>query len=443
MKAMKEKFKKGAASFYIVAFSTLILLIVATSFATVIISEIERTSNDDLSQSAYDSAMAGIEDGKLAFYSYQNCLANGGDNCAQIQSWMENSDCYVVGRVLGRYKGDNVGEVKITESGENNMQQAYTCVKVSYPSDYRATLSGAQSIRVVRVKFDKNVDVDRIEGVRVSWYSSTDRSKYRFANFSGNSVKFPRINGSASLSAPPTISVALVQTAQNFTLDDFDTSRGGAINGETNRGMVYLVPTDGRKKGDNGKTYRVASWECLFGEGPECSEDDVTNVVRTGFWESNNKTSVNLPYAVDCSTNSSNGTDFACSADLVIPNPVGTGGRNRDTFMVAVALPYGGPDTEFKLQFLCEEECEVNNGGSVGSDGANAVASLRTQVEIDSTGRANDIYRRVAVRLEPGANNSNLSLLGPLELLGSGTSSSARNEMLLEKNLSPTVEYNF
>ena len=54
----KPKFKKGAASFYIVAFSTLILLIVATSFAAVIISEITRTSNDDLSQSAYDSSMA-------------------------------------------------------------------------------------------------------------------------------------------------------------------------------------------------------------------------------------------------------------------------------------------------------------------------------------------------------------------------------------------------
>ena len=55
MIGIKNKFKKGAASFYIVAFSTLILMILATSFAAVIISSLDRTANDDLSQSAYDS----------------------------------------------------------------------------------------------------------------------------------------------------------------------------------------------------------------------------------------------------------------------------------------------------------------------------------------------------------------------------------------------------
>ena len=70
---MKRRTKEGAASFYVVAFSTLVLMIIATSFAAIIISEVTRTMNDDLSQSAYDSAMAGIEDAKLAFYNYQNC----------------------------------------------------------------------------------------------------------------------------------------------------------------------------------------------------------------------------------------------------------------------------------------------------------------------------------------------------------------------------------
>ena len=64
MKKTNKKTKKGAASFYVVAFSTLILMIIATSFAAIIISEVTRTSNDDLAQSAYDSAMAGVEDAK-------------------------------------------------------------------------------------------------------------------------------------------------------------------------------------------------------------------------------------------------------------------------------------------------------------------------------------------------------------------------------------------
>ena len=96
---MKRRIKEGAASFYVVALSTLILMIIATSFAAIIISEVTRTMNDDLSQSAYDSAMAGIEDAKLAFYNYQNCLAqqngeSGGmtSNCVGIIDSMNSNN---------------------------------------------------------------------------------------------------------------------------------------------------------------------------------------------------------------------------------------------------------------------------------------------------------------------------------------------------------------
>ena len=97
------KFKKGAASFYVVAFSTLILLIIAASFTALVIAQITRSSNADLAQSAYDSALAGVEDAKLAFYNYQKCLAQheteaeGIDNnpevtCGEIIYAMEHSD---------------------------------------------------------------------------------------------------------------------------------------------------------------------------------------------------------------------------------------------------------------------------------------------------------------------------------------------------------------
>ena len=88
MTSTKKAFKKGAASFYIVAFSTLILMIIATSFAAIIISEITRTTNDDLSQSAYDSAMAGVEDAKLAFYNYQNCMTQKHVESSSDNKWI-------------------------------------------------------------------------------------------------------------------------------------------------------------------------------------------------------------------------------------------------------------------------------------------------------------------------------------------------------------------
>ena len=121
MKEIKQKItgsKRGAASFYIVAFSTLILMVVATSFAMVAISEISRSSNDDLSQSAYDSALAGVEDAKVAYVNYRKCKDTGhiaSDDgtgtvtvtCADIIHWVEQpagipEDCKMVGRIVGK-----------------------------------------------------------------------------------------------------------------------------------------------------------------------------------------------------------------------------------------------------------------------------------------------------------------------------------------------------
>ena len=172
MKKNWLKTKKGATSFYIVAFSTLILVIIAASFTAVILSEMTRSANDDLAQSAYDSALAGVEDAKLALYNYQKCLAEGataeganlGDgvnSCQDVMSLMEEPSCDMVAKILGRIAPDASGEVLIeeqvsdengTSSSSNNLLQAYTCVKVSgVAKSYKSTLSGSDA-KVVRVK---------------------------------------------------------------------------------------------------------------------------------------------------------------------------------------------------------------------------------------------------------------------------------------------------
>ena len=60
------KTKKGMASLYLVAFTTLLLGVLTMSFVRVMVTESKESSNSDLSQSAYDSALAGIEDAKTA-----------------------------------------------------------------------------------------------------------------------------------------------------------------------------------------------------------------------------------------------------------------------------------------------------------------------------------------------------------------------------------------
>lgn len=440
-----KKFRKGAASFYIVAFSTLILLIVATSFAAVIISEITRTSNDDLSQSAYDSALAGIEDAKLAYYNYQNCVAEGATaanhradgnlTCDDIVYYMEDpvglQDCDMVGRILGRVGELETSEVVVQESNtgtSNNMQQAYTCTKVqTVLKDYRSTLSSAAQMKVVKAKFDK-VPSDKITKIKISWYADEDSSTYTYTNFLSNKVLFPQV-GSQQTAVPPTISVALVQTTGTFNLNDFDVTVGD----RTDRGMIYLVPTNGAKAGDDA-TYRATTWD----------GNARTNYIgQDAFLKSNDKTAVNLPYGVNCPMNSD--SEFACSATIDLPKPVG-GARNDDTFMLVVSLPYGKPNTDFAMEFFCDDACATDTIVTVDEDGevtteeaqTNQVSLDGVQVKVDSTGRANDLYRRVEVRLESEANSSYLSIMGPLELLGENG-----NTELLKKTDAVKTEWNF
>ena len=437
-----NKFKKGAASFYIVAFSTLILLVVATSFAAIIISEITRTSNDDLSQSAYDSAMAGVEDAKLAFYNYQNCKASPGSNsdsdCGRIISLVDSpkagEECQMVGSILGRTTEIQEYKVVNTNTVSNNMQQEYTCAMIKTKTRaIESNLNAVNSMRVYDLKF---ADVEggltgeeitnQITQIKVSWFSdenlNDEGNKTNFKNFASNKVVFKSIvdDGRA---VPPTIAVAVVQTSNTFNLSDFERIEGN----KTDRGMVYLVPTIGVKNPTTGSNFKTT------GANNEVGVDALS--------ESNNKQATNLPYTVNCSSAVASG-GYACSATINIPRPVGNNVRNPNTFMVAVSLPYGTPSTDFALEFKCGNAvCAKDDGmgNALEGDDTHQATLDGVQIVIDSTGRANDLYRRVEVRLEEQSGSSFLSIMGPLELLG-GSSDGAD---LLNKDYTVKCEYNF
>ena len=72
----------GATALMVVVFSVLLLMTISVSFMRLVVQDQERTNNDELSRGAYDSALAGVEDGKRVL---QSCIANNSTaDCAAI-----------------------------------------------------------------------------------------------------------------------------------------------------------------------------------------------------------------------------------------------------------------------------------------------------------------------------------------------------------------------
>ena len=345
MKQQRDRrFKQGAASFYMVAIATLVLVIIATSFAAIMIAEISRTSNDDLSQSAYDAAVAGVEDARLAYYNYKNCVKSNRSDCESTH--LGDGECNSFAANLGRVDSEDGSGIKIQEGSGNDMDQAYTCTKIDLGSyDYLSSLNDENPTRVVKVKLADGKQASDVKAVKMSW------------GVEGETV--------GNVEDLPTLEVGLLQTGgYTFTMDSFDMTKGET----TNRGTVFLEPTSGES-------------------------GDIIN--KDAFLKSNDKTVQNAPIKVKCD----GGSEPQCSAVIVLPDPV-DGARNDDTFMLMWSK-IGGADSyrniDVKMELCDVDSCTVESEESGGEDSR---VRLDMQVVIDSTGRANDLYRRVEVRLE-------------------------------------------
>ncbi|MEK7621311.1 MAG: hypothetical protein AAB395_03060, partial [Patescibacteria group bacterium] len=71
---LSQNKQSGVASIFIVVFFTLLISIIVISFVTIVSQDQRQSINSDLSNSAYDSAQAGVEDAKRGLEQYRiNC----------------------------------------------------------------------------------------------------------------------------------------------------------------------------------------------------------------------------------------------------------------------------------------------------------------------------------------------------------------------------------
>lgn len=369
MKKPILKTRRGGASMFIVMFTVIILSIITLSFTRVVLAEVLKTSNTDLSQSAYDSALAGVEDAKVALLKYHACLDNGNtatsgttecrDIIKAMQEGIKTRDCSTVSNVLKRNTNDENGvivqEVNSSVEKHTNMLQAYTCVTIKEElQDYRTTLSSQSRLRIIPIR---SADIDSIGYIRLKWFSDTNFSQIRGRDKYCSAFLYSLGSCDGSTQAPTTINVRLIQTDTTFNLSELSTS---ITQTRTDTGQLMLIPT---KSGGS-------------------------NSISADAWGDSANKADNKPNKVNCSR----GTEFFCQVDIQLPRTFWNHlGRNDATTYLLVSIPYGNPETDISVM-------------TYTTDGTSDEKFRRdfsgVQARVDSTGRANDLYRRVETRVE-------------------------------------------
>ena len=386
----KTKFKSGAVSFYIVVFLTLVFGIITLSFIRIVLNEAKEASNTDLYNSAYDSALAGIEDAKIALIKYHDCLSQGAianaaaaDNtCPRIVYEMEDSikkqSCDVVQRVLGRDQ-EGVDDADANPEGQRDvivqetqsitddgsavdMEQAYTCVKITEENDdYLTALGSTDDTRIIPLR---SADLQDATAIELSWYSTANGTNYKYM---GNMFK----RATSDAYTPPVLAVDIFQT---------DTNGGGQNCGGDNLTPCFSI---GELSANNSDSSGTDHAELVF--RPESGNEK--NFISASTVLDKSDKHDNSPITVKCN---SNGT-YACTATIEIPPTFRKTDPATATTFLKVNLPYGRPTTDISAR-LCT---------GVDADACNGYTKLTgVQAAIDSTVRANDLYRRVEVSVE-------------------------------------------
>lgn len=347
--------ESGAVSLFVVIFATLLITIVTVSFLRLMIHDQQQANAQDLSQSAYDSAQAGVEDAKRALLRLESACADSQAQCASLKATALSTwnECNVGLKDVVVVSGD---EVKVQQTtGDASLDQAYSCVKINLQTnDYLGALNENES-KLIPIVGAKTTDT-----IEINWYSKDDLTVA-----TGDTYDVDLLPATSPLplfsqknwpdNRPSVMRVQLMQFGSNgFSLSDFDNT----VNGESNANTVFLYPT-----GVKGKVVSDQPLSMRF------VDQDLRRSAATG-----------QPTGVSCSGNISGG-GYACRQRIVLPTPIGGGDR---TAYIRLTPLYNAAHFSVVLR-----------------DASGAIVPFDSvQPSVDSTGRANDYFRRVQTRVE-------------------------------------------
>lgn len=333
----KHATERGATALLVVVFSVLLLMTISVSFMRLVVQDQQRTNDDELSRGAYDSALAGVEDGKRVL---QACIGN---NDTAACSAIASDKCNTVHAAKILSVNDSVSdtsEVMIQNSSgtTGGYNQAYTCVEVNRnTSDYQGTLS-SDSSTVVPLQ-----TTGPFTQITVSWFKNPGAGTTLSLD-TNSPLSLPTLTkwSPANKLHPPIMRLQLIQfDGQTFNLSDFDQSGGAST--------LYLYPSSiGLTTADFSSDARQSK-----------SNDLLTRI----------------------KCNTALGNQYVCSATITLPLPVGLADAQvaqRQAYLRLTSL-YG--DSDFTIQPVGTQFQDV-------------------EPAIDSTGRASNVYRRVRARVQ-------------------------------------------
>lgn len=180
MNISKKDFKRGGVSMFIVIVTTTLIAIITAGFVRLMLRDQQNASRQDLSQSAYDSAMAGVEDAKRfvsqynqacssATYNEANC--NRYKNALAASSGSGANSCFVIAGAIGTGNGRSETLIQSSRvSGrDSQLDQAYTCLKVTKDTaDFVGQASEGRAT-IIPLKATGN-----FSKIRISWHSRVD-----------------------------------------------------------------------------------------------------------------------------------------------------------------------------------------------------------------------------------------------------------------------------
>lgn len=344
-KQMNKKMKQqGAVSIFIVIFFALLLSVITLGFVRLMSQDQEQSNITDISQSAFDSAEAGVEDAKRALIQYRKaCAANvASTECQAFESALNSGECDTISRLssqLGLSMNED-GSVRVeTNTNDAALLQAYTCVQVALSTPDYVRNVGANTSDFIPLR-----GTGEFNTVDISWFIAADAGLSAEGEFVLPGVgdedftppEFPAVE-EWNDATPPVMRVQLMQ--HNSSSFDQQALEDGSS-------TLFLYPVA------NGGT-----------PGNE--------VPFTRF----SRNTPNQPIMVNCTTDAGG---YACNARLQLTGSLAAT-PDKSSYLKVTPLYKG---STFRLQL---------NGGNVEFDGV--------QPSVDSTGRANDAYRRVESRI--------------------------------------------